>query len=110
MTKINYHSPLVHGTQGAGVDLISIPSEQLYSVPKKRKILLAKLVLISTHVGNQNREWLVRGTGEKAKLWKQGGQGKDCGMKLKEGPIIWALWALTWSLKFIVSIKGSSGY
>lgn len=56
MTKINYHSPLVHGTQGAGVDLISIPSEQLYSVPKKRKILLAKLVLISTHVGNQNRD------------------------------------------------------
>lgn len=58
----------------------------------------------------QKRKWLVSGTEKKAELWKRGGQGKNCDMKLEAGPINWDLWALAWSLKFIVSIKGSREY
>lgn len=52
MTKINYHSPLVHRNQEGFP--ISVPIEQLLSGPKRRKILPTKLMLISTHVGSQN--------------------------------------------------------
>lgn len=66
--------------------------------------------IVSAKGLRQKRKWLVSGTEKKAELWKQGGQGKNCDMKLEAGPINRDLWALAWSLKFIVSIKGSRGY